>query len=156
MIKRLREVKETKGLNRKVVYHFKIQKNRTKKCIELPYYFFKMQCIKSKFWKYSTFFCLSRHFRWVSKTTLKFGEPKIMKNKLKWLISCSKAIFYLLKCALQNKSLMAHYNAGNIFVGLFLATRGQSCLEPPGFETLTLRFPAWSHDHSATATPLKI
>jgi len=46
---------------------------------------------------------------------LKFGT---LKSSCVWL----KIFFHLLKCALQNQSLKAHYKAGNIFVGFFMAT----------------------------------
>jgi len=38
----------------------------------------------------------------------------------------------LLKCALRNQSLKAHYKAGNIFEGFFLATWGQRLLGASG------------------------
>jgi len=49
-------------------------------------------------------------------------------------------IFYLLKCALQNQSLKAHYKAGNIFVGSFWHSGVKGCLEPLGIKPRALRF----------------
>jgi len=75
-------------------------------------------------------------------------EMKNLIHKTKTSFICKVIKFYvvfvfnLLKCALQNQSLKAHYKAGNIFVGFFWQPGVKGCLELPGLEFRTLRFPA--------------
>jgi len=79
-----------------------------------------------------------------SRKMVAFSHKKMVTSILIWskqLLMIIDLKKNLLKFALQNESLKAHYKAGNIF-WMFWQPGIKGCLKSSGFKPRALRFPA--------------